>query len=206
MEGSTDPHKIRRIGLLCGTFNPPHHGHLHVAREVCARLSLDQVVFVPSGIPPHKEDGPIVSAAHRFEMTRLTLSNLPLFSLSRLEVDRSGTSYSIDTVRAFKALFPMNRFFFIIGVDAFTKIHTWKEADRLLTLCDFVVVSRPGHAFPVGRDVPQAPPALAIHFISIPLSAISASDIRARISDRQEVKHLLSPDVLQYITQHRLYL
>lgn len=217
-----------RVGLLGGTFNPIHNGHLQIAEEVREKLHLDRVLFVPSGDPPHKQGAKIPSARHRLEMTRLALLDHPHFEPSDLEVRRPGKSYSIQTVLALKRLYPGDRFFFIIGSDAFAEFSTWKEADRLLTLCDFVIVSRPGHPFSrlpelphlqvidrdlllrldqeaqEGKTVPTGAET-ALHFIRIAPCPISASEIRKKFTAKEKTKNLLPDAVVSYIIQNKLY-
>lgn len=217
-----------RIGLLGGTFNPIHNGHLQIAREVYKKLRLDSVLFIPSGAPPHKPDEEIPSAEHRLEMTRLAVQNLPSFKVSDIEVKRPGKSYSIQTISDLKSLHPSDTLFFMIGMDAFYEIPTWKEAERLLTLCHFVIVSRPGHPFsrtpdfgPLRgvdrsalaaldrqeRDLYTFPVTddAAIHFMITTPSPISASAIRQKIAAGQRVKNLLPEPVESYIIENNLY-
>lgn len=217
-----------RIGLLGGTFNPIHNGHLQIAREVDQKLHLDSILFIPSGAPPHKPDEKIPAAGHRLAMARLALHDFPRFSVSDIEVKRPGKSYSIQTIADLKALHPSDSLFFIIGMDAFYDLPTWKEAGRLLTLCHFVVVSRPGHPFsripdfaPL-RGIDPAPlaaldrrerdlytfpvaPGAAIHFMTTTPSPLSASAIRKQIAAGKVAKNLLPEPVESYIIKNNLY-
>jgi len=216
-----------RIGLLGGTFNPIHNGHLYIAEAVEKKLHLNRILFIPSGNPPHKKEA-VPPAAHRLEMTRLALLNHPNFELCEIEVKRPGKSYSVETVSELKRLYPQDRLFFIIGTDAFLDLPTWREPERLLSLCDFVVVTRPGHPL---SELPNLgllqkinPGRLleldrqeegivtisvtserSIHFISIPPSPISASDIRNRFAAGRETKNLLPEPVASYIIKNNLY-
>lgn len=216
-----------RIGLFGGTFNPIHNGHLQIAEEVHEKLNLDRVIFIPSGIPPHK-DQKIPSAAHRLEMARLAILDKPHFQLCDIEVTRPGKSYSVDTVSRLKSLYPSDSLFFIIGMDAFHEIPTWREADRLITLCNFAVVSRPGHPFsrypkfgPL-REIDPAPlieldrhernlfilpasPETAFYFVDIPPSPVSASEIRKEGIAQKPAKKLLPEPVESYIIKNNLY-
>ncbi|MFQ5579720.1 MAG: nicotinate-nucleotide adenylyltransferase [Nitrospiria bacterium] len=217
-----------RIGLLSGTFNPIHNGHLQIAGEVYQRLRLDTVLFIPSGIPPHKSDRNIPHGKYRMEMAALALSDTSHFKLCDLEAHRPGKSYSIDTVRALKKRFTNDRLFFILGMDAFLDIANWRESECLLTLCDFVVISRPGYPFSrlpdiaVLRSVDLAPFSQldkgdrrsytfpvsnesAFHFIRVRPSEISASDIRSRFAARRETRNLLPEPVESYIIRKRIY-
>ena len=136
-----------KIGILGGTFNPIHLGHLHLAHEVRSKLDLDEIWFIPTGTPPHKTDEELASPADRFEMVRLGISGHPFFKISDIELKRVEKSYSIDTVRAFKKTYPRDEFFFMIGLDAFMDIPSWKESAALLQSVHFIVVSRPGYHF-----------------------------------------------------------
>jgi nicotinate-nucleotide adenylyltransferase len=218
-----------RIGLLSGTFNPIHNGHLQIAEEVYQRLRLDTVLFIPSGIPPHKPGKKIPPAKCRMEMAALALSGITHFKLCELEVNRPGKSYSIDTVRTLKDLYPNDRLFFILGMDAFLDIASWREVDRLLTLCDFVLISRPGTPFSRLPDIAvlrSADPSpfseldkgtrrsytfpvseeSTLHFIHVRPSPISASEIRRRVAAGQETKNLLPESVESYIIEKRIYI
>jgi nicotinate-nucleotide adenylyltransferase len=219
------------IGLLGGTFNPIHNGHLHLAEAVRKKLHLDRILFIPSGNPPHKKEAEIPPAEHRLEMTRLALLGHPGFELSDIEVKRPGKSYSVETVSELKRLYPHDRLFFIIGTDAFLDLPTWREPERLLSLCDFVVVSRPGHPFshlsdlgPIQRikkidlnplleldrrgegcvTIPFTSET-SIHFVSIPPNPISASEIRKRLAAGAGTKNLLPEPVASYIIKNKLY-
>ncbi|HIE65727.1 MAG: nicotinate-nucleotide adenylyltransferase [Nitrospira sp.] len=217
-----------RIGLLSGTFNPIHNGHLQIAGEVFQRLRLDTVLFIPSGIPPHKSGQKIPPAKYRMEMASLALSGNPRFELCKLEVDRPGKSYSIDTVRALKKLYPKDRLFFILGMDAFLDIASWRDADHLLGLCDFVLISRPGSPFSQLPDIAAlrsvdlkpfsqldkgdrrsytfpVSEGSALHFLQVRPSPISASEIRRRFAARQETKNLLPEQVESYIIKEQIY-
>jgi len=217
-----------RIGLLSGTFNPIHNGHLQIAEEVYQRHRLDTILFIPSGLPPHKSGQNIPPAKCRMEMVALALSGNPHFKLCKLEVDRPGKSYSIDTVMALKELYPKDRLFFILGMDAFIDIASWRESERLLRLCDFVLLSRPGSPFSrlpdiaALRFVDPAPfseldkgerrsytlpvsKASALHFIQVRPSPISASEIRTRFSRSLGTKNLLPEQVESYIIRKRIY-
>ncbi len=218
----------QRIGLLGGTFNPIHNGHLHIANTISKKLSLTQVLFIPTGHPPHKDPTRILAAEDRLQMLILALSSRPSFVVCNEEVRRSGVSYTIDTIRILKKKYPKARLFFIVGVDAFAQIETWKTPKQLLQLCDFAVISRPGFPF---SKLPQFGPLAKLdrrrlnqldegteqtypfplsdqtvcHFLRIPHSEISASDIRGRISAAKPLKNLLPHPVQSYIIERNLY-
>ncbi len=218
----------RRIGLFGGTFNPIHNGHLHIANTVSKKLSLTQVLFIPTGHPPHKDPRRILASEDRLKMLSLALSGNPSFVVCDEEVRRSGVSYTIDTIRILKKKYLDARLFFIVGVDAFAQIETWKTPAQLVQVCDFAVISRPGFPF---SKLPQFgslekldrrcldqldagtleiyPFALSdqtrCHFLNIPHSEISASDIRAKITAAKSLKNLLPHSVQSYIIDRNLY-
>ncbi len=218
----------RNIGILGGTFNPIHNGHLHIVKSVSQYLEPDFVLFIPSNIPPHKAGKQILSATHRMEMVRLALLETPQFKPCDVEVKRSGPSYTVETVRTLKKRYPNDRLFFIVGMDAFSQLKTWKAPEEILALCDFVIISRPGFPFSMALTFPSvAPPdriplqaldtgdqlnysvsltsKTALHFMRIPPSQISASDIRKRISEGKSTRNLLPHFVESYIISHGMY-
>jgi nicotinate-nucleotide adenylyltransferase len=132
----------QRLGILGGTFNPIHLGHLAAAEEVCDRLKLEKIIFIPSFLPPHKIDDDIPSAVQRQEMVRLAIKGNSHFAESDMEIRRGGRSFTIDTIEALRQTHPGSELYFLTGLDSFLEIRTWKEWDRLLTLCSFVVLSR----------------------------------------------------------------
>ena len=132
-----------RIGILGGTFNPIHNGHLKIAEEVLKRLGLDKILFMPAYIPPHKDKEGIIDARHRIEMVRLAIADNPGFELSFIEIERGGVSYTIDTLRELGHIYGKKaELFFIIGIDAFLEIEAWKDAEALLASCNFIVIMR----------------------------------------------------------------
>lgn len=217
-----------RIGLLGGTFNPIHNAHLAIARQAREMLELDRVVMIPSGDPPHKPSNGLASAKDRYEMVRLALASDPYLVISDVEVRRSGKSYSIDTVRLLQQEFGNEtRLHFLIGLDAFLEFATWREPETLLTLCSFVVLSRPGLSFQALSTVPLIPrlPQASLMDLDqgrtvrldvqiglqsliclrVPPSTVSASDIRGRIARGASTANLLPPAVESYILQHHIY-
>lgn len=211
-----------RIGLLGGTFNPIHLGHLRCAEEVCQAQGLDRVLFVPSATPPHKGGGNLAPAADRLAMVRLAIAGNPRFRVSTLEIDRGGRSYSVDTLRALQTAMPAVRLAFIMGLDAFREIHTWRQYTKLFELCDIVVTSRPPLRTPPGRRI--LPVAVRREFwyqpeqavfehqkgtrvIFQPITAldISATDIRQRLASGSSIRYLVPDPVMRYIRKHGLY-
>jgi nicotinate-nucleotide adenylyltransferase len=219
----------RKLGLLGGSFNPIHNGHLTIARLVRDQLRLDQVLFIPTGDPPHKRDGSLAPAKDRYEMVRLALAGTPSFHLSDMELRRSGKSYSIDTIRELQRQFGFStELYFLIGLDAFLDLPNWKEPIELLHACRFVVVPRPGQSFRSLANMPLLPALDAqtltqldagtlsqldiampsrggIICLPIPRCSISSSEIRQRIRQRTTQANMLPPPVESYILQHRLY-
>jgi len=215
-----------RIGLLGGTFNPIHNGHLQIAEEVLYWLKLDRVLFIPTGKSPQKKDREIASKGHRLKMISLVIKGH--FTLCDIEIKSARVSYTIDTISALKRLHPKDSFFFIIGTDAFSKLSEWKEPERLLALCPFVIVPRIG--FPFSRlpklsaikEINRAALGaltqkerrsytfskkgkMKLFFIRIPPMRVSASEIRTRIKDKKSVDTLLPKTVLSYIMSKGLY-
>ena len=216
----------QKLGVLGGTFNPIHFGHLAAAELVRDRLKLDRVLFIPSYLPPHKQEMEIPSATHRQEMVKLAIAGNPHFALSDIEVKREGRSYSIDTMEELERLYPGTEFYFITGIDSFSEIQTWKEWERLLSRCRFVVLSRPGYAFsdltsisfmkPVEQELRALDrgelssamvktEAFSVFLEQIPLFDISSTDIRRRVRERVSIKYLLPEIVETYILNHTLY-
>jgi nicotinate-nucleotide adenylyltransferase len=191
----------RRIGVMGGTFDPVHHGHLSAANEVRHRCGLDEVVFVPTGQPWQKADRVVSAAEDRYLMTVIATASNPRFSVSRVEIDRAGPTYTVETLREMRVTYPDSELFFITGCDALAQILGWRDADDLFELAHFVGVSRPGYepadlsAFPEG----------AVTLLEVPALAISSSDLRDRVAAGLPV-HYLAPDgVVQYIRKRHLY-
>ena len=188
---------MQAIGILGGTFNPIHLGHLVMAQEVFEKLKLDKIIFVPSNIPPHKRKD-VVPAAKRYAMVRLAIQGNPAFEVSDCEIKRAGKSFSIDTAQFLRQQFPVGtKFFFIIGGDSFSTLSTWKNIDQLCQLVSFVVVNRPGSKRRRSR--------IKTKFVSMPSIGISSSDIRKRIAKNQSIKYLLSNQVVEYIEKNKFY-
>jgi nicotinate-nucleotide adenylyltransferase len=188
----------RRIGVMGGTFDPIHHGHLVAASEVAAVLSLDEVVFVPTGRPWHKKA--VSSAEHRYLMTVIATAANPQFTVSRIDIDRPGVTYTVDTLRDLSALMPDSDLFFISGADAIAQILAWKEIDEIWPLAEFIAVSRPGH----NLELPEAPEG-NISVLEVPALSISSTNIRQRAGARKPIWYLVPDGVVQYIGKHKLY-
>lgn len=190
----------QRLGVMGGTFDPVHHGHLVAASEVAARYDLDEVVFVPTGQPSFKQHQDVTVAEHRYLMTVVATASNPRFTVSRVDIDRAGLTYTVDTLRDLKTQRPDAELFFITGADAVAQILTWKDADELFEMAHFVAVTRPGHALSI-----DGLPAGRVSVIEIPALAISSTDVRARARAGAPVWYLVPDGVVQYIAKHRLY-
>jgi nicotinate-nucleotide adenylyltransferase len=184
-----------------GTFDPIHHGHLNAASEVAAEFALDEVVFVPTGSPWQKADRVVSAAEDRYLMTVIATASNPRFSVSRIEVDRPGATYTIDTLRALRQAYDDAELFFITGSDALAQILGWQAASELFALAHFVGVSRPGYE-PV--DLGRFPEG-SVTVLEIPALAISSSDCRQRVARGAPVWYLVPDGVVQYIEKRSLY-
>jgi nicotinate-nucleotide adenylyltransferase len=240
-EGSADIERIelggakRRIGLFGGTFNPIHLGHLRGAEEIREFFELDQVIFIPAALPPHKVAEEVIEAKHRLEMVRRATATNPFFSTTDIELSRPDKSYSIDTIRYFRER-SQEVFFFILGRDAFVEIGTWKEFQHLFSLCNFIVMTRPGFqktlSTPVqvpasrsGRGVESPLPEVLVpvfrydqevktwihpsghtlHFQEITVLDISSTKVRELIERGESVRYLVPGGVEAYIQENGLY-
>ncbi|MCS3491676.1 MULTISPECIES: nicotinate-nucleotide adenylyltransferase [Micrococcaceae] len=187
-----------RLGVMGGTFDPIHNGHLVAASEVAAEYGLDEVVFVPTGQPWQKADRQVTSAEHRYLMTVIATASNPRFTVSRVDVDREGATYTRDTLLDLRALRPDAELFFITGADAMSQIMSWRDIDQVFDLAHFVGVSRPGYVIAdVGRD--------NVSQLEIPALAISSTDCRERVAADKPVWYLVPDGVVQYIAKYGLY-
>ncbi|MCU1600638.1 MAG: nicotinate-nucleotide adenylyltransferase [Frankiales bacterium] len=184
-----------------GTFDPVHHGHLSAANEVASRYELDEVVFVPTGAPWQKADRDVSPAEDRYLMTVVATASNPRFSVSRVDIDRAGATYTIDTLRELKALYDDAELFFITGSDALQQILGWRDASELFGLAHFVGVSRPGYERVDLKDFPEG----AVTLLEVPALAISSSDCRRRVAEGHPVWYLVPDGVVQYIEKRHLY-
>ncbi|WP_460829117.1 nicotinate-nucleotide adenylyltransferase [Nocardioides hungaricus] len=192
-----------RVGVMGGTFDPIHHGHLVAASEVQAWFDLDEVVFVPTGDPWQKSDRVVTPAEHRYLMTVIATASNPRFTVSRVDVDRAGPTYTIDTLRDLRAQRPDAELYFITGVDALADIFSWRDAGELFELAQFVGCTRPGYA--LDEAAIGAIPADRVTMVEIPALAISSTDCRDRTRRGEPVWYLVPDGVVQYIAKHHLY-
>ncbi|MDF2877149.1 MAG: nicotinate-nucleotide adenylyltransferase [Clostridia bacterium] len=201
--------KITKLAIMGGTFDPIHIGHLVTAEEVRHEFNIDEVIFVPTGHPPHKSNINMTTSEHRYLMTVLATAANASFKVSRLEIDREGVTYTIDTIKELKRMYGEEvRLYFITGADAIHKILTWKESEKLLQLCEFVAVTRPGHnknELLWQIDELKRRYQTNIHFLEVPALAISSSNIRERIHHMKTIKYLVPEEVENYIKKYNLY-
>ncbi len=190
----------RRVGVMGGTFDPIHHGHLVAASEVAALFHLDEVVFVPTGEPWQKEGREVSPAEHRYLMTVIATASNPHFWVSRVDIDRDGPTYTIDTLRDLAVQLADADLHFITGADALAQILSWKEVDELFGLAHFIGVTRPGYHLS-GAHLPDD----AVSLLEVPAMAISSSGCRERVRAGLPVWYLVPDGVVQYINKHHLY-
>lgn len=190
--------KRARIGVMGGTFDPIHNGHLVAASEVRQHFDLDEVVFVPTGQPYQKRN--VSEAEHRYLMTVVATASNPDFTVSRVDIDRGGPTYTIDTLRELRVARPEADLYFISGADAVAEILEWKDAKELFSLAHFVAVSRPGHPLTVS-GLPEE----HVSLLEVPALAISSTDCRSRVSRGFPVWYLVPDGVVQYISKYHLY-
>ena len=193
----------RRVGVMGGTFDPIHHGHLVAASEVQSRFDLDLVVFVPAGEPWQKSERHVSAAEHRYLMTVVATASNPHFEVSRVDIDRDGPTYTIDTLRELSVAMPDADLYFITGADAMAAILTWRDPEELFALAHFVGCSRPGHE--LNPKTLEGLPGDRITLVEIPALAISSTECRNRVEKDEPVWYLVPDGVVQYITKHDLY-
>jgi nicotinate-nucleotide adenylyltransferase len=191
----------RRVGVMGGTFDPIHHGHLVAGSEVAHIFGLDEVIFVPTGLPYQKSDRKVASAEDRYLMTVIATASNPRFSVSRADIDRQGPTYTIDTLRELReSQGPVTDLYFITGADALANILTWHDVDSLFNLAHFIGCTRPGHRL-TGQGLPDG----KVSLVEIPALAISSSECRHRVAAGEPVWYLVPDGVVQYIAKRGLY-
>ncbi len=186
-----------KIGLLGGTFNPIHYGHLILGEQVSGQLGLDRVIYVPSFMPPHKSNRDVISAFHRLKMLRLAVGDNKHFSVSDAEIKRRGKSYTIDTLREIKKQNPAAELFFLCGSDLVSELPSWKNIDEIFQLAKFVLAKRPGF----GKRL-SGKSFLKIHVAQVD---ISSSLLRALVRQGRSIRYLTPDSVVTYIEKHKLY-
>jgi len=197
-----------KIGVLGGTFDPIHRGHIMVAEEVKARLNLAEVLFVPTAQTPLKEESPISAVEHRVQMVSLAIADYPYLKLSDVEINRAGLSYTIDTIAELRSRYAGDELFFILGWDSLAQLPRWKEPSRLVQMCRLVAIPRPGYSLPDLNSLEASIPGLSRSLIVLdkPEIDISATEIRERVARGLSIRHLVPEPVDEYIRQHKLYL
>ncbi|MEJ5919349.1 MULTISPECIES: nicotinate-nucleotide adenylyltransferase [unclassified Corynebacterium] len=192
-----------RLGIMGGTFDPIHNGHLVAASEVAARFDLDTVLFVPTGEPWQKAGRKVSSKEDRYLMTVIATASNPRFSVSRVDIDRPGATYTIDTLRDLAHKYPDAELFFITGADALERIMTWRDWEKMFDAATFVGVNRPGFHLSE-KELPDVDRG-RLHLIDIPAMAISSTDCRQRAAEGRPVWYLVPDGVVQYIAKRGLY-
>ena len=202
-----DPGREYRLGIMGGTFDPIHYGHLVTAEQAREALALDLVLFMPAGSPAFKQDREVTSPEDRYAMTVLATAANPSFYASRFEIDRPGVTYTVDTLKALRSAYPENvHLYFITGADAIIDIVTWHDATEIASLATLIAATRPGY------DIRQAQARIAasgidfdVRYIQIPALAISSTNIRDRVRLGKSVRYLTSESVMGYVNKNRLY-
>lgn len=200
---------VKALGIMGGTFDPIHYGHLIAAECARVKYKLEKVIFVPARIPPHKNAGKILNENIRCLMVQIATQGNPAFEVSELELRRDGTSYTVDTIEYFQGRYPGTDIYFIMGLDSLLMIDTWKDVERILSICRFIIVTRPGYDIDNDEELKKKLPLNLwgrVCFMQIPGLDISSSDIRGRISAGKPVKYMLPPEIEDYIRTNRIYL
>jgi len=191
----------RKVGVMGGTFDPIHHGHLVAASEVADRFGLEEVIFVPTGQPWQKSDREVTPAEDRYLMTVIATASNPRFTVSRVDIDRDGPTYTADTLADLSRLHPDAELYFITGADALSQILSWRKVDELFEMAHFVGVTRPGYRLG-GEHLPAG----SVTLVEVPAMAISSTDCRARVAEGRPVWYLVPDGVVQYIAKRKLYM
>jgi nicotinate-nucleotide adenylyltransferase len=198
---------MRKIGIMGGTFDPIHTGHLIAAETVRSEYGLEKIIFIPAGSPPHKQGFKITGALHRYIMAVMATCANPDFVVSALEQEREGISYTVDTVERLTAYYGAEtKLYFIIGADMLKDLPDWKNSDRLFSLCRFVVVARPGSAGEINKFTQNFRGAATIDYLAAPGMEISSTNIRERIKTGRSIKYIVPESVENYIHKNQLYL
>ena len=202
-----DPLRSYRLGIMGGTFDPIHNGHLVAAEQAFDDLALDVVVFMPAGRPAFKQDKRVTAGEDRYAMTLLATSDNPHFVASRFEVDREGITYTADTLERLRVMYPENvEIYFITGADAIAEVVTWRDADKIANLAHLVGATRPGYDLSHAKALISASDYdFDVTYLEVPALAISSSYLRGRVAARQSLRYLTPDSVSGYIYKHHLY-
>ena len=202
-----DPSRTYRLGIMGGTFDPIHNGHLVAAEQAAGDLGLDVVVFVPAGVPAFKQDRHVTSSQDRYDMTLLATADNPRFLVSRVEVDRAGVTYTVDTLELLRRHYPSNvELYFITGADAIIDILTWHDAGRIARLARLVGATRPGYDLDRARArIARSGIDFQVHYLEVPALAISSSDLRARVAEGQSLRYLTPDPIVGLVEKRHLY-
>jgi nicotinate-nucleotide adenylyltransferase len=196
---------MNRLGVMGGTFDPIHHGHLFIAEEARVHFGLEQVLFIPNNTPPHKDNRRVSDAQHRFAMTELAVASNPHFACSSLELDREGASYTVETLLALRQQHPGTELFYLTGVDAVAEILTWKRHEEVIQLARFVAAARSGYEPEILAERLPRSYQQRIEILHSPALEISSTDLRRRIAENRPIRYLVPDDVVEYIEQNELY-
>lgn len=196
-----------RLGIMGGTFDPIHLGHLVTAEEALVQFNLDRVLFMPTGQPAAKTNRLVTPVEHRYLMTVLATAANPDFDVSRIEVDRPGVTYTVDTLLALRELYgPGTELFFITGADAVWEIVSWKDAEKVAGLATFIAATRPGYDCEAAKQAHRdAATTFHIEWIEVPALSISSTDLRRRVNERRPIRYLTTESVATYVAKHGLY-
>ncbi|WHX99388.1 nicotinate-nucleotide adenylyltransferase [Neobacillus sp. DY30] len=187
---------MTKVGILGGTFDPPHYGHLLIANEVLTKLNLDEIWFMPNQEPPHKKKSESVENIERLQMLELSIKGNPSFNIEKIELERSGPSFTVDTMKILNEQYPNHEFFFIIGADMIEYLPKWHRVDELMKLVKFVGVERPDYS--IATKYP-------IIYVDVPAFDVSSSMIRDRVQQGMTVRYLLPDSVIDFIRENHLY-
>jgi nicotinate-nucleotide adenylyltransferase len=195
-----------RLGVIGGTFDPPHYGHLVLAENAAVQLELDRVLFVPAGQPPHKPDRPITEARHRVAMVEVVVADNAAFRFSRVDVERSGPHYTVDMLGILQGRYPSATFFFLIGGDSLAEFVNWRDPAGILEQAQLVVMRRPGWRADL-TSLREVLPGIEerLTWLDAPHLEISGTDLRRRVAQGLPIRYLVPPPIERYVREHRLY-
>ena len=197
-----------KIGLIGGTFDPIHHGHLILSEYVRVKCGLDKIIFIPTGFTPHKDDSKVEDSEIRLKMSKIATISNPYFEVSDMETYRTSISYTVDTLKEFKALYSNDELYFIIGADSLFQLPTWKDYEKIIATTNLIVANRPGGKNHLIEDkIKEYTDEFGGNIIQVtsPLIDISSSDIRNRVRNNESIKYLIPDNVEQYIAKNNLY-